>query len=682
MDKGKKAGKRDRTRISSLIWVVHSGVLFATALYVYWRTLSPTVNFIDSGELIAVCCLLGIAHPTGYPLYTLLGRLFTLGSGQPAVAMNFMSAFFGSVASMLVGLLVFFSLGTRGSEESVIVPPPVRYIVSLATGLLFAFSRTMWQASTETEVYSLAILFFALLLLISMPLLSSGSGSQSDSGYRLPRTLPLFGYVWGLSLGNHMSAVLLLPVAGYLLYLERVWQRDARKRLLLTAGAFLLGLMVYLYIPIRSMQEPILNWGHPGDLDSFVRHISAWQYRVWMFSGGMNALFGKMADYAGLLAHQFNPFLMVFVVPGGIFLFRRNRPLLTALIILFLSDLVYSLNYDIPDIAPYFLPSFLVVVVLIAAGACQVIRWVSSGQSRIAVPLAFVSLALPLSSVRSNYDVCDRSRDYMAREFAVNFLSAVSGNAVVLTRTWDLYAPVMYMQYVEKKRRDIVMIDYELSRRSWYVRSVIRKHPELFRPAVDRANLFLKLVDDFEEGRPFDRDRLDDAFHAMLNAFLLANYPQRPAYVDFDDNPKIAPTLRKDPEGIIFRLRDEYDGESFDRSVFRMTSTLDPTIFRNERALWIRSLYPSYAVKEGVILREEGHFAGAVKSLEEALFFDPDNTTVLSLLGETYYETGSIARAKGCYGRILSIRPDDIDARRRLDEIGRSVDQGLPGEQP
>jgi len=83
-----------------------------------------------------------------------------------------------------------------------------------------------------------------------------------------------------------------------------------------------------------------------------------------------------------------------------------------------------------------------------------------------------------------------------------------------------------------------------------------------------------------------------------------------------------------------------------------------------------------------VILREEGHFAGAVKSLEEALFFDPDNTTVLSLLGETYYETGSIARAKGCYGRILSIRPDDIDARRRLDEIGRSVDQGLPGEQP
>ena len=45
---------------------------------IYLFTLAPSVVQIDSGELATVQATLGIAHPTGYPLFTMIGYLFSL----------------------------------------------------------------------------------------------------------------------------------------------------------------------------------------------------------------------------------------------------------------------------------------------------------------------------------------------------------------------------------------------------------------------------------------------------------------------------------------------------------------------------------------------------------------------------------------------------------------------------
>ena len=674
MAAGKTVADRGKVRFVGLKDAFPFGVLFGLSLFIYVRTLSPTVNFIDSGELISVSYLLGIAHPTGYPLYTLWGRLFTLlGAASPAVSMNFMSSLFGSVASTLVGVIVFLTLDVRGKRGRADMSAGVRYFVSLVSGFLFTFSRAMWQVSTETEVYTLAVLLFVLLFLFSWPLLELHSQDSSPLESRLQRVFPSFGYIWGLAMGNHMSIVLLIPMVIYLLYLGRIWEQEKWRCLSLFIIAFCLGFSIYLYIPVRSMQNPVLNWGNPRDINSFIRHITAWQYRVWMFSGGMGVFLQNLRSYFRLLSNQFSPFFLFLLLPGWLFLFRRRRSLLIALLILFLSDLVYSLNYDIPDIDPYFIPSFFVIVVLIGAGIYQVIEWVAVKKSSLVLPLVAVSFVFPLSTIESNYRVCDRSRDYMAYEFASNFLSSVSENAVVLTRTWDLYAPVMYLQRIEGKRQDVTMIDYELMRRSWYVRRLMEDHPDLFLSAGPEVEAFLGLVTDFECGGRYDSRRLEYSFNAMLNAILLANYPERTAYVDFDDNPGITPTLKKDPQGLIFQLHEEYDGKSFDRTIFRLNSTLDPTIYRDERALWIRSLYPWYAVKEGMALREIGRYKEAVKSLEEALFFDPNNIAVLHLLGDSYYRLDDLWRASECYRRIISVAPGDLKAKKRLEEIGKLI---------
>jgi len=650
------------------------GLLLGFPLLIYSLTIAPSVTFIDSGELISVSRFLGIAHPTGYPLYTLLGRLFTFfGGNRPAVAMNFMSSFFSAAASLLLGVVVYRALGGSGKVPGGLRPDRTRALVAVMGGFLFAFSRTMWQVSTETEVYSLAALFTVLLLLLSWPILSigrrAGRGKEADTLW----VLPGLGYVWGLSMGNHMSAVLFFPVVVYLFYRLRVWEGRGWRGVALFIVSFLLGFSIYLYIPIRSALDPLLNWGEPHNPDAFIRHLTAWQYRIWMFSGDFEVLIDHVEGYIQLLLSQFHPVIWLFVLPGGITLYRRRRSLAIALAILFLSDLLYSMNYDIPDIAPYFIPSFAVLVITVAAGVYQVGELTVSRAPSLSLPLALAAFVLPASAIRANYPICDRSGDFMANELATNLLETVSERAVVLTGTWDLYSPTLYLQLVEEKRGDVVMIDYELMRRSWYVRQLMERHPDLFGRARDEADHFLELVAAFEGGRPFDSRRLESAFNAMLTAVLLADYPERPAYIDFEDKPFIAPALKRDPEGLIFQLREGYDGTSTDVSRYRLRSTLDPAVYRDERALWIRSLYPRYALKEGIILQGLGKDGEAVRSFETALFFSPNHVTVLKLLGEAYLRAEQLSRAIGCYRRILLVDPGNQPARERLGEIERSI---------
>src|SRR3990172_1746314 len=78
-------------------------VVFVGALALYVRTAAPSVLGADSGEFQFVPPVLGIAHPPGYALYTLLGKLFSLlPLGEIAYRVNLMSGFFGAWAVGLV----------------------------------------------------------------------------------------------------------------------------------------------------------------------------------------------------------------------------------------------------------------------------------------------------------------------------------------------------------------------------------------------------------------------------------------------------------------------------------------------------------------------------------------------------------------------------------------------------
>jgi hypothetical protein len=184
--------------IYSLIILFFSGV-------VYFKTLAPTVFWIDSGELATVCFSLGIAHPTGYPVYTLIGRLFSLlPLGSPVQNLNLLSLFFISFSNLFLFLvlLAIFELLFPELQKS------WRSYISLVSTLIFSFSPTLWSQATSNEVYALnsllnAILFY--LILSQLNLKSRGKLAQSD------KYLYLFFFLYGLSFGNHLSTVLLFP---------------------------------------------------------------------------------------------------------------------------------------------------------------------------------------------------------------------------------------------------------------------------------------------------------------------------------------------------------------------------------------------------------------------------------------------------------------------------------------
>ena len=159
------------------------------ALALYMATLLPGIGSGDTAEFQRVAPTLGVAHPTGYPLYTMLGWLWSwlpLG-GTPAWRMNLFSA---CTAALAVGALF---LAARALGQS-------RLVAAMAA-LTLAVSSTFWSQATIAEVYALAALIQALLILA---LLRWRQG-------RWP--LWVAGLLLGLGLAHHRTIILMIPGA-------------------------------------------------------------------------------------------------------------------------------------------------------------------------------------------------------------------------------------------------------------------------------------------------------------------------------------------------------------------------------------------------------------------------------------------------------------------------------------
>ncbi|TET81979.1 DUF2723 domain-containing protein, partial [candidate division TA06 bacterium] len=261
---------------------------FVLPLIIYSLTLCRTVGFVDAGELCVVSRTLGIAHPTGYPLYTLLGRLFSLiPFGSVVVRTNFMSAFFAALSTFILFITISRILASEGAD------PTRSRLLAFFCASSFAFSTTIWNQAVVTEVYSLTTFLISVLIFLTF----------SDD----QRAPLLFAYTLGLALSNHMSALLVgIPCGIYILAVRK----ETLKKLPLMIVLFFLGLSIYAYLPIRAHENPVMNWGNPSTLERFIWHVSGKQYRVWMFSSELQVLKVHLVQCGRLALDQFTPFLL------------------------------------------------------------------------------------------------------------------------------------------------------------------------------------------------------------------------------------------------------------------------------------------------------------------------------------------------------------------------------------
>src|SRR5512135_3134351 len=169
------------------------GVIALPLALLYLRTGARDLGTIDSGELATVCARLGVAHPTGYPLYTLLGRLaVALWPGPPIVAVTLLSGAIAVAVALAVAALA------REISRDLAAPRWVGW----AAAWWFACDRVFWDQATGNEVYGMHLFFVALLLRQGVRLLAPESG---------PRDLLLTAWILGLAFAHHLSSVFLLP---------------------------------------------------------------------------------------------------------------------------------------------------------------------------------------------------------------------------------------------------------------------------------------------------------------------------------------------------------------------------------------------------------------------------------------------------------------------------------------
>ncbi len=259
-------------------------ITFIVVAIVYTLTSAPGLGLVDSGELTTAAATLGIAHPTGYPLYTLLGHLWLhLLPVSPARAMVLFSVIAGALTA---GILCVIAIRILARARQIVESARALMAVLLALG--FALTPSAWNAISFAEVYPLTALLGALILFFAFAAQDRASASRAPF---------MISFLWGLAFGNHLTILWFAPLV--LLVVGRDVRRAAvpKQMLFLCLGLFIIGASVNLFLPLRSSVGPLLDWDSPRHIDGLIRHLRAWQYHEWMFEGGVGGLIRKFGRY-------------------------------------------------------------------------------------------------------------------------------------------------------------------------------------------------------------------------------------------------------------------------------------------------------------------------------------------------------------------------------------------------
>jgi len=547
-----------------------AGPVFLVSLVIYRLTLAPTVTLVDSGELIVAARFFGVAHPPGFPLYLILAHLLSfLPFGSVAVRINFASAIFAALACAVLTLVAaelissssFLSQPRREQRKKA---PKAKaasetssgwwmtLIPAISSGLLLAFSRTLWSYATIAEVYTLNSLLI-LTILFLMLRWRRGTGKDANDATiksKSRRGIPAItdydnwlyaaAIVFGLALGvHHVTVGLLLPALAAIVWRTQEIQFFASKRLFYAALVSLAALVaVDSYLPLAASARPILNWGDPSSFRALWWHITGRQYQVFVsFTPAIAEQ--ELIKFGDLLLREFGfcwlPLPLLFAVIGYISMFRRDRTAFWFLILIVVFNLGYALNYEIAeDKDAYYLPTFISIAAASGYGMREVLqRFPSSSRA----PAAGLMLVVPLLGLLAHWPYNNRSHYFIAHDYVENIQSTIEPNSLLLTLDWQVASPMLYTREIEQRRRDIKAIDVQLLRRSWYFDYLRRSYPGLIERSRDKVDAYVGELKKWEQDpdayaqNTVLTQRIENAFQQMLRSFVNRELETAPVYV-------------------------------------------------------------------------------------------------------------------------------------------------------
>jgi 4-amino-4-deoxy-L-arabinose transferase-like glycosyltransferase len=479
-------------------WVepVVDGATFAVALAVYAATAAPDVLPADAGEFQLVVARLGVAHPFGFPLYTMVGHLFVrlLPWGTPAYRLNLLS---GVLAA---GTLVFMARATRLWAGRLGASPLVAVGSGLAAALTLGTSTTFWAQATIANIRTPALFFAALALYAlarfataedairipqsrvppSRKLPAFGKVRQSairipQSAFRKDRALILLGLALGLGGGHYPPlAFVVLFFLAYLLLIDprlalqpRRWWRP----LLVGAASFLVPLV---YLPIQGARGAPLAPPGLDTLPGFLHHFLAQGFAGDMFAFATGPMFPhRLALVRTLFPFQFNAGLLAAAFVGLVVTLRRDWRLFVLLAGSLVLHTFVTVTYRAPQTVEYLMPAYLPLAIVVGllpahfADRTSVHQQISNLQpptsnlqpptSNFQLPTLFCSLVLwsaLLNGCAHGPSFVTLAQEASTRQMVEPLLKTAPSQAVVLA-DWHWATPLWYLQQVEGLRPDV-----------------------------------------------------------------------------------------------------------------------------------------------------------------------------------------------------------------------------------
>ncbi|KAA0254294.1 MAG: DUF2723 domain-containing protein [Acidobacteria bacterium] len=670
-----------------------AALVAAPALLVYRLTLMPGVGLIDSGELALAAWLPGNAHPPGSPVWLLLGFLFSrLPFGEVAFRMNLFSAAGAAAAAAAIALACLFAgrlpsprpatpaatpprrrkSGEPPPADAAPSPPPAEesswaLLAPLAAGLSLAFSRSLWSYATVTEVYATntGLLAGCVAALFRWRL----------GGDRETRWLVLSAALFGLSLGVHHGSALACAPALLVVVLardaavlrDRFFRspgprrpRDAgaalaafapvRRAWALAAAGLSAALLPYLYLPLRAIGQPLLNWGDPSTPTRFWWHVSTKWFQVFLFE---EPLPEALSGYLALLVRQLGAPGVLAALAGLVAVFRRDRILAAFCLLVPVGNFLVLFAYGASDDSPAFvLPSCLALALLVGEAVRAAVRGLlSAGVRRRPVALAAAAaLVVPALALALGWKRCDQSGNRLAPAFASNLMAGIRPNGLLLTAEWIATAsPLLYLQHVEGFRPDVTVIDVNLVRRSWYEGYVRRRDPALHAAVRERYAEFQRYLWHFEHDRCVERPApecalIQGSFERLLSGFVEAARERgRPCYLTADVDPSVVlpgappilPGLYRIPAGLALLLSPDDPPAPVPAPEPDLTGLLDGSAPVDREAVADRKLLGLYAGSQaarGAYLLRLGDREGARDRAATALLLEPGNELAARVL--------------------------------------------------
>ncbi len=414
----------------------------------------------DGGELLTAMHTLGVAHPSGYPLFTLLGAFFARWPVMPDV---FWVVFWLSTVPVALSSLLIYRICRDGD---------LTRVWAMAAALMWCFLVPVLNMAVRIEVYPIHV----VLTLLGLWGVQRYAKDPDDTRWALLATTSV-----ALGMTNHLTSVLLIPAVVFGL----LWAGGRRIVNPKTLGTILgLGLAagaIYIYLPLASLAAEdgsTIAWGRPSDLGMFWDHVRGKEYDQFRSLDhipiGLNDFANRQQE------HAFPGWWLVCVI-GAVEWIRKQPKFFLSLLVYVACSLLYVSSYKIGDIGTYYPPIYAAMSVGAGMGL-QFLGKLRLHEAKWGRGLVLGIIAACMLGWFGNAFYWSRGSTYngvLSADIGAQTVDEVPPGSFVLTNTDAHTFTMWYQTYVVQEHGRVVHIDMRTKHHLWYRDHLRARYPNV-----------------------------------------------------------------------------------------------------------------------------------------------------------------------------------------------------------